>query len=168
MGSLCVISLRRNIRDLLASTTATLHKKGNFALLQASSLNKRSSLSFVSLQVFIRAVVSILYLIYVSNVGQFSWSWKTISKFRRRKIKSFARVHVVHKTRCGLAATAKKSTKFVMHLQTCCSVNLKLLLFCRSCCRRRSRCWSSFKSKAVKPQAFFFLHLLNQVCLLGV
>ena len=104
----------------------------------------------------------------MSNVGQFFWSWKTISKFRKRKIKLFPRVHVLHKTRCGLASTAKKCTKFVMHLQTCCSVNLKLLLFCRSCCRRRSRCWSSFKSKAVKPQAFSFLHLLNQVCLLGV
>ena len=33
--------------------------------------------------------------------------------------------------------------KSVMHVQGCCFANIKLLLFCRSRCRRRRRCFSS-------------------------
>ena len=156
MRSLCVISLRGNIRDLSASTTATLHKKEKFSLLQASSLNKRSSLSFVSLQVFIRAVVSILFLLVLFPATSVK-CWPVFLELKDYIIlKSFPRVHVLHQTRCGLAATAKKCTKFVMHLQTCCSVNLKLLLFCRSCCRRRSRCWSSLSPRRWSLKHFPF------------
>ena len=32
-----------------------------------------------------------------------------------------------------------------MHVQSCCFVNLNLLLFCHSCCRRRRRCLSSLE-----------------------
>ena len=32
--------------------------------------------------------------------------------------------------------------KSVMHVQSCCFASLNLLLFCRSCCRRRRRCLS--------------------------
>ena len=42
-----------------------------------------------------------------------------------------------------------------MHEQSCCFANLNLLLFCRSRCRRRSRCLSSLKRplwrREVKP-----------------
>ena len=33
--------------------------------------------------------------------------------------------------------------KSVMNVQSCCFANINLLLFCRSCCRRRRRCLSS-------------------------
>ena len=33
--------------------------------------------------------------------------------------------------------------KSVMHVQSCCFANLNLLLFCRSCCRRRRHCLNS-------------------------
>ena len=36
--------------------------------------------------------------------------------------------------------------KSVMHVQSCCFACLNLLLFCRSCCRRRRRCLSSMTS----------------------
>ena len=37
----------------------------------------------------------------------------------------------------------RKVQKSVMHVQSCCFANLNLLLFCRSCCRRRRRSLSS-------------------------
>ena len=80
---------------------------------------------------------------------------------KKEKFKSFSRVHVLHKARRGLAATAKKCTKLVMHLQTCCSANPILLLFCRSC---SVTVLVAIKATALKPQAFSFLHLLTKVC----
>ena len=41
------------------------------------------------------------------------------------------------------ATTAKKCTKSVMPVQSCCFANLNLLLFCRTRCRHRRRCLSS-------------------------
>ena len=37
----------------------------------------------------------------------------------------------------------KNVQKSVMHVQSCCFANLKLLLFCRSRCRRSRRCLRS-------------------------
>ena len=74
---------------------------------------------------------------------------KTASKFRKRKRKSLFCVHVLDKawnyafSRCSRAATAKKKKSAVMHEQSCCFINLNLLLFCPSRCRRRRRCLSS-------------------------
>ena len=41
------------------------------------------------------------------------------------------------------ATTAKKCTKSVMHVQSCCFANINLLLFNCSRCRRRRRCLNS-------------------------
>ena len=39
-------------------------------------------------------------------------------------------------------------SKSVLHVQSCCFVDLNLLLFCRSRCRRRGRCLSSLGASA--------------------
>ena len=79
----------------------------------------------------------------------------TVSKFRKRKRKWLSCVPVLDKTciyalsRRSRAMTAKKCTKKVMHVQSCCSADLNLLLFCRSRCRRRRRCLSSLPFLAI-------------------
>ena len=58
-------------------------------------------------------------------------------------------VHVHYKTwnkafsRWVVQRRQKNVRKSVMHVQSCCFVNLNLLLFCRSCCCRLRRCLSS-------------------------
>ena len=79
------------------------------------------------------------------------------SKFRERKRKVLSSVHAVDKTwnwehsRCSRAATVKKCTKSMMHVQSCCFVSPNLLLFCRSRCFRRRRCLSSLISGSNCP-----------------
>ena len=75
---------------------------------------------------------------------------RTVSKFRKRKRKLLSCVrpsstkrekrhfHVVVVQR-----RQRNVQKRVMHVQSFCYDNLILLLFCRSCCRRRRRCLSS-------------------------
>ena len=41
--------------------------------------------------------------------------------------------------------------KSVMHVQSCCFANIKLLLFCRSRCLRRRRCFSSLIAEQCVP-----------------
>ena len=76
--------------------------------------------------------------------------WKTVWKFRKRKIKLFSCVHDLRKTwnyafsRRSRAVTTKRNVQqSVMHVQSCCFANPNLLLFCRSRWRRRRRCLSS-------------------------
>ena len=46
--------------------------------------------------------------------------------------------------------------KSVMHVQSCCFVNLNLLLFCRSRYRRQCRCLSSILIESRRKKASFF------------
>ena len=52
--------------------------------------------------------------------------------------------------------------KSVMHVQSCCFANLNLLLFCRSCCRRRRRCLSSLMREM--PTGKVLILLLQPWC----
>ena len=68
-----------------------------------------------------------------------------------KKRKFLCWVHQLHKagpwnyevSSRRLATTAKKCTKSVMHVQSCCFANVNRLLFCRSRCRRRRCCLSA-------------------------
>ena len=73
---------------------------------------------------------------------------KTVSKFRKRERKSSAsftsstkrkirHFHVVIVQR-----QQRNAKKRVMYVQSCCFVDLNILSFCRSRCRRRCRCLS--------------------------
>ena len=53
------------------------------------------------------------------------------------------------------ARKAKKCTKSVMHVQSCCFANLNLLFFSRSRCRRRRHCMSLIKFPISVIQKFW-------------
>ena len=73
-----------------------------------------------------------------SNVGQSFWSW-TLKDCIKVKGKNFHAVVV----QLRLELNVQKS---VMHVLSCCFVYIRLLLFCRSCCRRPRRCLSSLSA----------------------
>ena len=68
---------------------------------------------------------------------------KTVSKFRKRKRKSLSCFHVHFAKRWVVQRRQRNVWKCVMHVQSCCFVNLNLFLFCRSSCCRLCRCLSS-------------------------
>ena len=55
----------------------------------------------------------------------------------------------------------KNVPKIVMHVQSCCFVELNLLLFCRSCCRRRHRCLSSYYIINFRHTTSIFLRIFT-------
>ena len=92
-----------------------------------------------------------------SNVGQFLWSWtlKDCIKVKGKKEKvvvlcsrppatkrEISPFHVVV-VQLRLELNVQKS---VMHVLSCCFAYIRLLLFCRSCCRRPRRCLSSLSA----------------------
>ena len=87
-----------------------------------------------------------------SNVGKFFWSWilKTVSKFRKRKGRFLSHVftsstkrEIRHFHVVVVQRRQRNVQKSMIRGQSCCLINLNLLLFSRSCCRRRRRCLSS-------------------------
>ena len=57
--------------------------------------------------------------------------------------------------------------KSVMHVQSCCFVNLNLLFFCRSCCRPRRRCLSSLILQTLwrqRPTEHFYSRHFPRPC----
>ena len=83
-----------------------------------------------------------------SNVGNFLGVelWRTVSKFRKEKescylvILSSTKREIKHFHAVVVQWRLKNVQKSVMHVQSCCFVNLNLLLCCRSRCLRRRCC----------------------------
>ena len=116
------------------TTKRKRHLKSKFALIQTSSI----LLHFI----WICKILAKLYGVE---------SERTLSQFGKKKRKFLCWVHQLHKAGAWnkevssrrLATTAKKCTKSVMHVQSCCFANVNRLLFCRSRCRRRQCCLSA-------------------------
>ena len=139
LGLSFTFSVSKNIRELKEKRRRRLrkrHLKSEFSLLQ--TLSRLFQLTHSSL-----------------NVGKSFWSWILKHYQSSRKDKESRLVFTSSKKReirhfhvVVVQWRQRNVQKSVMHVQSCCFVNLNLLLLCSSRCRCRRRCLSSLMSQA--------------------